>query len=139
MRALPDSTIGRWLPVLLWMGAIFVLSAQSSLPRAPQEPLDLVLKKLGHFGEYAILGVLLLRALAPRTPPLGRPSRRRRLAAMALAAVYALTDEVHQSLVPARGPSVFDVGIDILGAAVGVTLFTLWWRRLTRTRTLRIY
>lgn len=136
MRPHADSPISRWLPVLLWMAVIFVLSAQASLPRVPQEPLDLVLKKLAHLGEYAVLGGLLLRALTPPARGRGRPPHRTRMAALALGALYAMTDEVHQSLVPGRGSSAIDVGIDVLGATVGVSLVTLWWRQLTRRATL---
>ena len=53
---------------------------------------DLVLRKLAHAAEYAVLGALLARAT-------GRP----RLA-FALAVLYAISDELHQLAAgPARG------------------------------------
>lgn len=129
MRAIrvADSRISRWVLVLVWMAIIFVLSSQSSLPRAPEDTLDVVLKKLAHFAEYAVLGALLLRSLTPSDSWLPiHASTRTRLAAVALAGMYALTDEVHQSFVPGRAPSPIDVGIDLAGAALGSTVVTLW-------------
>ena len=37
-----------------------------------------------------------------------------------LAILYAASDEFHQSFVPGRGPSVIDVGIDAIGAGLGL-------------------
>ena len=65
---------------------------------------DTILRKLAHVAEYAILGVLLARA----TPP--------PLVAVALAGLYAVTDELHQTFVEGRHGSPLDVGIDTLGA-----------------------
>ena len=40
--------------------------------------------------------------------------------------LYAVTDEVHQSLVPGRGPSIWDVVVfDNLGALFSLRLFTI--------------
>ena len=86
--------------------------------------LDIPLRKGGHAFVYAVLGILLLRALAPTAR---RPGLRLGALAVALAALYAVTDEFHQSLIPGRGPHVVDVLIDIAGAALGVALLT-WWR-----------
>jgi VanZ family protein len=78
---------------------------------------DLVLRKVAHAGEYAVLGALLLRAL-------GRP-----WLAFALGVAYATSDEIHQSFVPGRLGSPLDVAIDAVGVAAGVLL----WQRLRRT------
>ena len=51
-----------WLPVLLWAGLIFGLSSVSDLGTG-LGTWDVVLRKIAHFCEYAILGALLLRAL----------------------------------------------------------------------------
>jgi VanZ family protein len=44
---------------------------------------------------------------------------------VALAVLYAVTDEVHQTFVEGRAGAPLDVGIDALGALAGVLL----WRR----------
>ena len=58
------SRVDPWLPPIALMGLIFFLSSQPSLPRAPDDLLDLLTKKGAHFGEYLVLAILLARALA---------------------------------------------------------------------------
>jgi len=58
----------RWAPPLAWMGVIYVLSAQPSLPSAPEPWLDVVLKKSGHALAYGLLAWLYLRALRGKAP-----------------------------------------------------------------------
>jgi VanZ family protein len=105
-----------WLPVLVWAAVIFAFSAVPSLGTG-LGTWDLVLRKLAHLTEYAILGLLLARAT------------RRPVLAVALAAAYAATDEVHQTFVEGRHGAPRDVAIDTLGALVGVYAWTRWRRR----------
>ena len=65
----PQSRIGamgswlwHWLPPFLLMALIFFLSAQPTLPEAPGELLDALLKKLAHAVVYLLLFCSLLRA-----------------------------------------------------------------------------
>jgi VanZ family protein len=104
-----------WAPVVLWAGLIFTLSSIPSLDSG-LGTWDLVLRKLAHFAEYAILGALLLRAL--RREPL----------ALLLGSAYALTDEVHQAFVAGRQGSPLDWAIDTAGVILGVVLFARWPR-----------
>ena len=99
-----------WLPVLAWAAVIFALSSLPGLGTG-LGTWDLVLRKLAHVGEYAVLGALLLRAL-------GRP-----LPAAALGVAYAVTDELHQRFVPGRLGSPRDVAIDAVGVALGIWLW----------------
>lgn len=66
-----------------------------------------IVRKLAHFTEYAILGVLAARAF--------RNLPRWFLISAALVAVYALLDEYHQSFVPSRTASILDSFIDMAG------------------------
>ena len=111
----------RWVAVAVWMAIIFWFSHQSSLPlpTTGQAVWDIALRKGGHAFFYAVLGILLLRALSP---PRQRPGLRLCCLAIALAAGYAITDEIHQSLIPGRRPHVSDVLIDTAGAALAVAL-----------------
>jgi len=102
--------IGWWIAVVAWAGVIFAWSAQpgSNIPGRFSE--------VGHFGEYAILGSLLVLAI-------GGPKPLRAAAiALVIASVYAATDEFHQSFVPGRTPDVADWGMDTLGALAGALL-----------------
>ena len=101
--------VSLWAPVVLWAALIFALSSIPSLDTG-FGTWDLVLRKLAHLVEYAILGGLLLRAL------------RREPAAVALGSLYAVTDEIHQSFVAGRHGSPLDWLIDTLGVVAGVVL-----------------
>lgn len=105
-----------WLPVLVWAAVIFAFSSVPSLG-TDLGTWDLVLRKLAHLAEYALLGLLLARWV------------RRPGVALALAAGYAITDEVHQTFVEGRNGAPLDVGIDTLGALAGIYAWTLWTRR----------
>jgi VanZ family protein len=106
--------LSAWLPVLAWAGLIFTLSSIPDLGTG-LGTWDLVLRKLAHAAEYAVLGVLLLRAI-------GRPGP-----AFGLATLYAATDEIHQAFVPGRQASPLDLAIDAAGVPVGVALATRRW------------
>jgi len=142
-----------WLPVLIWMVLIFsgstdLMSSQRTsriigplvrwvFPSLPTETVGqvvFVVRKTAHVTEYALLAMLLWRALRrpARTDP--RPwSWREPAWALALAALYAVSDELHQSFVASRFGSALDVCLDAAGAAGG--LLVVWvashWRKRT--------
>ena len=107
--------LNTWIPVVLWAGLIFTLSAIPSLGTG-LGTWDLVLRKLAHLTEYAILGALLVRAV--RHEPL----------AVLVGSAYAVTDEVHQAFVSGRHGSISDWLIDTAGVVVGTFLFARWGR-----------
>ena len=107
-----------WLPVVGWAALIFALSSVPDLGTG-LGGWDLVLRKLAHAAEYAVLGALLLRAT-------GRTGL-----AFTLGTLYAVSDELHQTLVPGRMGSPIDVAVDVAGLMCGVVL----WHRL-RERSL---
>jgi VanZ family protein len=98
-----------WAPVVLWAGIIF---AFSSIPDLSTDlgTWDLVLRKLAHTAEYAVLGALVYRAA--RSAP----------AAVLLASAYAVTDEVHQAFASGRHGSPVDWLIDTVGVVLGVAV-----------------
>jgi VanZ family protein len=99
--------LSRWLPVALWAALIFGLSSIPDLGTG-LGGWDLVLRKLAHMTEYAVLGFLLLRAIGREIP------------AVAIGVAYAVTDEVHQSFVEGRHGAWYDVALDAAGVLVGV-------------------
>jgi hypothetical protein len=106
-----------WLPVVAWAALIFALSSVPDLGTG-LGGWDLVLRKLAHAAEFAVLGALLARAVGRAWP------------AFAIGVLYAVSDEVHQSFVAGRQGSPLDVAIDAVGVAAGV----LAWQRVMRGR-----
>jgi VanZ family protein len=111
-----------WLPVLLWMGVIFVASSQPELPFVLNKTVDFVTKKAAHVTEYGVLAFLLWRAISkergwPYWPSFG--------GAFAVSLLYAISDEFHQTFVPGRSGRLTDVGFDALGALLALGL--VWW------------
>jgi len=74
---------------------------------------DTLLRKGAHMTEYAVLALLLARALGREAP------------AFALGVLYAASDELHQAFVRGRHASPVDVAIDSVGLLIGL----LAWRR----------
>ena len=114
---LVNSLLRYWLPPVLWMSAIFILSAQPTLPHHPDRLFDTILKKVGHAVEYGILAFLLWRALSRGR---GTLSRSALVAAFLVSVLYAVSDEYHQTLVPGRNGRLMDVGFDTVGALVAL-------------------
>jgi VanZ family protein len=106
-----------WAPIVLWAAVIFAFSSIPSLSSG-LGTWDLILRKIAHLSEYAILGALLLRAIQ-------RPA-----VAIFAGGLYAVTDEVHQHFVRGRHAAWYDVLIDTVGVTIGV----LAWSRLRRDR-----
>lgn len=147
----PHVFLKYWLPVLLWMALIFTASSDSHsyqhsfsivgpflrwlFPHMAQENIDKihhVIRKCAHLTEYAILALLLWRALHLSKNKLPAWSWPKVGGTLLVVFLYAATDEFHQSFVPSRTPLVSDVFIDTTGGAIG--LLTLWFVQHFRQR-----
>jgi hypothetical protein len=107
--------MSKWLPALLMMLVIFLMSARSSSQLPSFDWADTLIKKSGHIAGYALLALLYWRALDLK--------KEKRWVAWILTIAYAVTDEFHQSFVPGRHPSVWDVVIfDNLGSLISLWL-----------------
>ena len=104
------SLVRLWLPVVAWATLIFAFSSVPDLGTG-LGGWDLVLRKIAHTAEYAVLGALLVRATGHAW------------LAFALGVLYAMSDEVHQTFVAGRHGSPLDVAIDAVGVAVGIALW----------------
>jgi VanZ family protein len=136
----------RWWPALVWAAVIFLFStgafsAENTsriilpvlhwiFPHASHAALIAMhnaIRKCGHFTEYFILSLLILRGISA-----GRREAHVAwaLAAVALVAGYAALDELHQSFVPGRGGlEISDVVLDTIGGAAAqaiAALLVLW-------------
>lgn len=122
-RSQSTQVLLRSIAPLALMALIFILSAQPDLDSG-LGTLDLVLRKLAHATEFALLTLLWAWALRPATR-LNVP-----LAAL-IALVYAASDEFHQTFVAGRSGTPADVLIDALG--VGIALALLRYHRGVRS------
>jgi VanZ family protein len=116
-----------WGPVVLHMALIFTASSSSD-PGAPAGVSDKVL----HFAVFALLGLLVARAVAGGL--FTCLALTQAIAAFVVTVLYGVSDEVHQAFVPNRSPDVLDVAADAAGAAVGVAVVAAlgWVRTLMR-------
>jgi VanZ family protein len=110
----------RWLPVLLWAGLIFLLSAQPGLHVSADPGVDRPIREFAHICTYAVLTILTGWALAGHQ----RPSRRVVLIAAVLAFLYGISDEWHQTYVPSRSGRPQDLVWDGIGIVIGCAV--LW-------------
>ncbi|MGH7147102.1 MAG: VanZ family protein [Nitrospiraceae bacterium] len=114
-----------WVPVALYAGTIFYLSAQSHLEdELPSFLFEEVSDKVLHAVEYAGLGGLCYRAF--RWGVSGQVASHALLFAIVTASLYGMTDEAHQLFVPFRESGWQDWLADTIGAVIGA----LSWRFL---------
>ena len=133
----PWRRVKNWLPVIVWAGLIFFFSTEflsspntsgligpllnAAFPSLSGQDLERIhglIRKFGHFGAFFILAVLLMRALRHQS------NENRIGLCIALTTLYAVSDELHQAMVPSRTASAVDVLIDVFGGICG----TLWFR-----------
>jgi len=138
-----------WLPVILAMVFIYWMSTDAfAVPRTSRiiEPLIRffaphisrkemlmihgVIRKLAHVTEYFVLGILLFRAFRAG-------SQERRwwtwgLSSLAVVALYAAGDELHQYYVSTRTASLADVGFDTLGGILAQFVCIIYYDRRGR-------
>lgn len=101
-----------WLPVFLWAGLIFYLSAVPNLNSGFVAFWDVFLRKLAHASEFGILNFLLFRAIKNE----GADFKKALFLSFLITIFYAFSDEAHQYFVAERQAKLKDVGIDSLGA-----------------------
>jgi VanZ family protein len=141
-----------WLPLLLWLGVIFVgstnlMSAEHTsrfivpflrwlkpdISPGTLASIHFIVRKSAHLGEYAVLALLLLRAAIFIT------SLKRSLATLygsvwIACLVVATTDEFHQAFVASRGALATDILIDSGGAILGLLIGAIFGT----TRSIRL-
>lgn len=135
------SKVMRFIPAFVWMGIIFYLSAQPAEESSElsSNAMQLILQFVGniiavdetsfhymvrkgaHLSAYLLLAMLMMFA-----------TERGRMRGwsqagfvMVICVLYAASDEVHQLFVPGRGGQLSDVGIDAIGALVGVVCYMI--------------
>ena len=110
-----------WLPVLVVVAAVSIVSSLSAevLDEATESVKWLITNGMWfHIGGFAVLSLLSYR-LAPFY--LRWPYQYLTLLVLLLAVGYGLLDELHQSYVPGRDASLYDVLADVSGAALALS------------------
>ena len=134
-----------WLAVLLWMALIFFFSTENAAESsdtsgcfirfllsalkpgfsefAAEEQTVLIesfshpVRKAAHFTLYTVLGFLLCGSMRISFPSMD--GRKRFLSALAVGALYAVSDEIHQYFVPGRACMIRDMLLDSAGVLTG--------------------
>ncbi len=137
-----NNSVKFWFPVILWMCFIFWMStamfgAQNtssiiepilrflmpSISHRELEHLHFLIRKLAHLTEYFISGLLLFRAFRGGSDE--HHAWRWALYSFLVIVLIAASDEYHQSFIPDRTSSIFDVGIDTVGGIAALAICTL--------------
>ncbi|WP_020615402.1 VanZ family protein [Paenibacillus daejeonensis] len=126
----------RWLPALIWMGVIFLLSSRTGDQLGGMMPWFqkffpfMTSFDWGHFVSYYILALLMAYAF-------GVKAERWSIKALIvlLCVLYGVSDEYHQSFVDGRTPDAKDVRNDGIGALLAMLTLSIpyikrKWRRL---------
>lgn len=126
------------MPLLLWLGVIYFFSTDTFRSNATQGiivPLLMtvfglsepdaafwhgVVRKAGHVSEYAVLAMLVYRAIEVERPGTVRSLPMSWIFVVTVAAL----DELHQALTSFRSGSPVDVAYDAFGAMLGLILAT---------------
>lgn len=124
-----------YLLLILWLIVIFLFSNQggsestgtssifvdllsSFLNIKNIDTATFIVRKIAHFTEYLILGLLMLNVLRFYK----RETKEKIIIAILLCIICASFDELHQAFIPGRSPKVQDVLIDTLGSISGILL-----------------
>lgn len=120
--------------VVVWMIVIFMMSSFTASESSDQsnfivelivsifkfnniELISLIVRKLAHFIEYFILGLLVFNMI--------RCYDKRIYIAIIICVLYAISDEIHQLFVVGRSCQIMDMFIDSIGSFSGILLFSL--------------
>jgi VanZ family protein len=99
------------LPVILYAGLIFLLSSISQFSEEVSPFIDY--DKPAHFIEYYLFGILICRWLLNKKNPIVK--RHALFLTMLIGICYGVSDEWHQSFVPGRNATIWDVFFDAAG------------------------
>ena len=106
-----------WIWPILLAGTIFMASGRSQVAAPPVPNID----KIAHFFVYGLLGTLIARVTSV--------AAWRGLSvywAVAIASLFGMSDEFHQSFTPGRSVEFADWAMDTCGAALAVFIYAGW-------------
>lgn len=120
--------------VILWMILIFSMSSFNGISSNNQsgfivniisdilninniEKLSFIIRKLAHFTEYLMLGILVSNMI--------KQYNKKWYITIIICILYAISDEIHQILTPGRTFKIFDIVVDSIGSITGLILFNI--------------
>lgn len=123
--------------VVIWMILIFIMSSFNSTESSNQSGfivdiianifninnlniLSLIIRKLAHFTEYFILGLLVYNMIYNHN--------KKTYIAIIICILHATSDELHQILVPGRSCQLLDITIDSIGSLLGIYLLFIFFK-----------
>lgn len=89
---------------------------------------DVITRKIAHFTEYCILGLLVLNMLKDYI----QIDKKTILIAIGFCLLYSISDELHQLFVSGRAGRVLDVIIDTFGSFIGTIIYYSIYKRLIK-------
>lgn len=119
-----NKIIVQWLAVIVWAVIIYSFSAQKSLSTG-WGIWDIGLRKSAHMIEFGILSLLVWRAIRQH----GLPNSRALPVSFTIALLYAASDELHQHFVRGRNGTIRDVGFDLAGIVIAMTIASIAGKR----------
>lgn len=117
--------------VIIWMIVIFMMSSFDANTSSNQsnfivdiivnifnirniDILSFIVRKLAHFTEYLILGILVYNLI--------HSYNKKVIVGIVICILYAVSDEIHQLFVPGRSCQLLDIFIDSMGSIMGISL-----------------
>ena len=80
-----------------------------------------IIRKLAHFGVYTVVGFSTMGFMCT----FNMKNILKCLVSFSIGSCYAIMDELHQSFIPGRTSSIFDVAIDSLGTLAGIFILVV--------------
>lgn len=129
--------------VILWMILIFIMSSYSGNDSSDQsnfivniissifninniDILSLIVRKLAHFTEYFILGILVYNMIYNLN--------KKKYMSIIICILYAISDEIHQLFVVGRSCNIIDMLIDSCGSISGVYFLYLIYKIILKKK-----
>lgn len=81
------------------------------------EILSFIVRKLAHYTEYTILGILVYNLIYSYNKKI--------YISIIICIIYATSDEIHQLFIPGRSFQIKDIMIDTFGSLTGIYLYKL--------------
>ncbi|WP_442596852.1 VanZ family protein [Neobacillus sp. D3-1R] len=105
-----------WVLPVIYMAMVWTMSSlpDDTFVELPDSSTDAFIKESLHLIEFAILYLLFVLAAYFN----GKLTPVSNVVFAVLACLYGITDEIHQSFVPARSSSLIDVLKDIIGVTI---------------------